>query len=357
MLFSSRFLALAALLGQALALPIDDFSQSDAGLKVKLTSMGNTRVKAVVTNEGEQEISFLKFNTFFDSAPTQKVQIMKAGSLIPFSGVDFYFNMANLPAEAFKTLAPGASAEAEFDIAATADLSPGGSYTVSSAGFLRIAGGNGTAITGRMRYRSNQMKLNVDGDMAAKVQSAVPTIEKRTRIDGNSCRGNYGQLLSRALQGCSSYAGRAAQAASNGDAQKFQEYFKTNSPQVRQSVAARFQAIVQECSSASNGKTTYLCEDRFRFCQPGLIAYTIPTQSVVANCPSYWKLPPVVNRGLEPDHGYVVVHEFTHATSIFSPGTEDHGYGYEECRRLNAQQSLSNADNYSLFAAAVSRGA
>ncbi|KMU82243.1 neutral protease 2 [Coccidioides immitis H538.4] len=153
----------------------------------------------------------------------------------------------------------------------------------------------------------------------------------------------------------SPYAQRAAQAASGGNAQKFQEYFKTTSQQARQSVARRFQAIAQECSSANQGRTIYFCQDVYRNCQRGLIAYTIPARSHVVNCPDYWRLPPVVNRGLDPDHGYVVVHEFTHATSIFSPGTVDHAYGYEQCRRLNAQQSLSNADNYSLFAADVTR--
>ncbi|WEW57161.1 Fungalysin/Thermolysin Extracellular metalloproteinase 5 [Emydomyces testavorans] len=358
MFLLSSLAALAALASQSLAFPLNNLPERDTGLTVKLSAVGNTHVKAVVTNNGAQEMSFLKYNTFFDSGRIRKVQVTKDGSVVPFAGFHFYYDMSNLPKEAFKTLAPGASAETEFDIAETFDLSDGGSYTISAEGLLPVVEGQGTTLTSAVRYTANELTMNVDGKLAAQVQK-IPamSLEKRTRFDQNSCNGQYGQILGRAIQTCVGYATKAAQAASSGSPEKFQEYFKTTSQQARSSVAARFQAIAQECGSSNNGRTTYFCTDVYRQCQSGLIAYTYPQQNHVANCPDYYRLPPVVNQGLGPDHGYVIVHEFTHAPGVYSPNTVDHAYGYEQCRRLNSQQSLGNADNYSLYAAAVSRGA
>ncbi|EAS31203.3 metalloproteinase 5 [Coccidioides immitis RS] len=351
--FTSSLLALVALTTQALAFPLNNLPKRDTGLAVKLSSIGNTRVKAVITNTADHEISFLKFNTFFDSSATRKVSIAKDGSVVPFNGLYRYYNAAKLPKEAFKTLAPGASAEATFDIAETSDLSAGGSFSVFSDGMIPVADGSGTTLTGAIKYSTNELKMNVDGALAAKVQSAIPKLEKRTRIDPD-CPGEYRNVLTQGLQTAAGYASRAAEAATNGD--QLEEFFKTTDQQTAQNIAQRFQAIAQECGSDSQGSTTYFCDDRFNGCEQGVIAYTIPAQSVVVNCPAYWELPPVVNQGLDPDHGYVVVHEFTHATSIFSPGTQDHAYGYENCIRLSPEQCISNADNYSLYAASVSRG-
>ncbi|EEP78915.1 predicted protein [Uncinocarpus reesii 1704] len=355
MRFSSSFLSVLALASQALAFPLNDLPTTDSGLEVKLTSVGNTRMKAVLTNTADHDLSFLKFNTFFDDAPTQKVRIAKDGSLVPFNGIHRYYNIDDLPQEAFIPLAPGESVEAEFDIAETSDLSAGGSYKIFASGVIPIVAGPGIKVTSAVSFSTDEMTVDVDGAEAAQVQSALPeaTLDKRTRIDRNTCTGNYYNALARALQTAAGYASRAAQAAQAGN--RFQEFFKTTSPQVRQNVAARFSAIAQECRSPSGGRTTYHCQDVYRACQQGIIAYTIPARSAVVNCPPYWRLPAVVNQGFAPDMGYVVVHEFAHAPSIFRPGTVDHAYGYAQCVRLNSQQALSNADNYALFAAAASR--
>ena len=38
-----------------------------------------------------------------------------------------------------------------------------------------------------------------------------------------------------------------------------------------------------------------------------------------------------------------------HAPGVFSPGTEDLGYGYQAATALSASQALDNADSYALF--------
>ncbi|EEP76406.1 predicted protein [Uncinocarpus reesii 1704] len=360
MYIRSALLALAALAGQALAFPLNSLPERDnAGLDIQLSSTGNTRVKAVITNNGDEAMSFVKFNTLFDSSMVRKVKISKDGSAVPFTGIFGYYDINNLPKEAFATLSPGASLEAEFDIAETADLSEGGSFKVSADGLLPIAATKGsTKVDGAIQFKSNELTIDIDGDEAAKVHASVmSTLGKRSRVDGRTCQGRAGQIIVNSLRSCVGYAQAAAQGAANGDAQKFQEYFKTTSPQVRQNVARRFQAIAQECSSPSQGRSIVFCQDVYGYCQRGLIAYTVFANSHVATCPDFYRLPARVNQGLGPDHGYVMVHELTHAPAVFSPYTQDYAYGYQQCRRLNAQQSLGNADNYSLFAAAVARGA
>lgn len=73
------FVAVAALAIQALSFPLHDLPTRDADLDVQLRSVGNTLVKAIITNNGDREISLLNRNSFLDPAPVNKVQISKDG--------------------------------------------------------------------------------------------------------------------------------------------------------------------------------------------------------------------------------------------------------------------------------------
>ncbi|WEW59534.1 family M35 Zn2+-metallopeptidase [Emydomyces testavorans] len=361
MYMQSSLLALAALACQVLAFPLSNLEERDnAALDVQLSSAGNSMVKAVITNKGNEQLSFLKFDTPFDAGMTRKVDVTKHDSAVAFTGIFSYYDINNLPQEAFAVLAPGASLESKFDIAETHDLSEGGSFKVVSEGSLMMA--KGTKVEGVAHFRSNELTMDVDGAEAAKVHANVMSanvdaiVEKRSRIDQRTCQGRNAQIVQAGLQVCVGYARAAAQAASSGH-QKVQEFFKTNSPQTRQNIAARFQAIAQECSSSNGGHSPIFCQDVYNHCQPGLIAYTLFSNSHVAMCPGYFNLPAKVNQGYGPDHGYVIVHELTHAPAVFSPYTTDVAYGYQQSVRLSAQQAFGNADSYSLFAAGVARGA
>lgn len=45
-----------------------------------------------------------------------------------------------------------------------------------------------------------------------------------------------------------------------------------------------------------------------------------------------------------------MLHEETHAPGVYSPGTDDLGYGYAAATRLSSSQALNNADSYALYA-------
>jgi len=59
----------------------------DTPLDVKLTSIGHSKVKAVVTNNGEASYNLFYKGTFLDTAPVDKFHVSTAGKS-SFSGTD-----------------------------------------------------------------------------------------------------------------------------------------------------------------------------------------------------------------------------------------------------------------------------
>ncbi|KAI2383059.1 hypothetical protein LOY87_006796, partial [Ophidiomyces ophidiicola] len=200
MRFSSSLIALVAFLGQAFAHP-SNLIQRDTGLEVKISRVGNTLVKATITNTAKHEISFVKINTPFGNGPVHKAQVMKNGVPVQFTGVCAYYDVNNLPPEAFQVLAAGASAEATFDVAETADLSAGGSYSIKSAGTISIVDRTSrtAGVTEAVEYSSNELTINVDGAEAAKVKSATEKLNKRTQLQP-SCSSRDRQIMEAAIR-------------------------------------------------------------------------------------------------------------------------------------------------------------
>lgn len=74
-----------ALLGVALAIPVLSFpiapySRRATGLAVELSVVGDTEVKAVVTNTGAETVSLLNYGSFLDPNPVQKVEVYQDGA-------------------------------------------------------------------------------------------------------------------------------------------------------------------------------------------------------------------------------------------------------------------------------------
>lgn len=70
---------LASLAAPAVSYSINRLPKRDSGLEVALSAVGNTEIKAVVTNKGDSKVSLLNFNSVLDSAPVHKVSIQKNG--------------------------------------------------------------------------------------------------------------------------------------------------------------------------------------------------------------------------------------------------------------------------------------
>ncbi|KAE8154486.1 neutral protease 2 [Aspergillus avenaceus] len=340
--------ALFALASTAVAAPVTE--SSSPGLEVKLTQIDNTRVKAVVKNTGSEEVSFVHLNFFKDAAPVKKVAVYRGSDEVQFEGIKRRFRTSGITKDAVTSLGAGETLEDEFDIATTSDLANGGAVSIRSHGFVPIVVDG--KVTGYIPYKSNDLTLDVDGGKAAKVTKVLSQPIRRTTVD--SCQGSNKSALQKALSNAADLATQAADAAESGDASKFEEYFMTTDKGTRSTVAERLRAVAKEASSTSGGSTTYHCDDPYGYCEPNVLAYTLPSKNEIANCDIYYsELPALAQSCHAQDQATTTLHEFTHAPGVYRPGTDDLGYGYDAATQLSADDALNNADSYALYANAI----
>lgn len=251
--------------------------------------------------------------------------------------------------DAFQTLAAGESVEAEFDPAEVHDLSTGGDFDFLVRGTFLTASADSTSIDGSVPFDSNVLKNHVDGVAAAKVRRDFhANIEKRTQLQSD-CTGSDGTAQRTALTNCASLAKKAADAATNGSAAKLTEYFKSSTSATRSTVAGVFNKVATECGSTTSGASTQYCTDVLDNCQSQVLAYTVPSRSLMVSCPLYFSaLTGLSSQCHDQDQATTTLHETTHLTEI--KGTQDNGYGYAAIQGLSSSQSLNNADSYALFA-------
>jgi deuterolysin len=73
-----KLLAGLALASMAIAAPLVD-KRAPTPLNVELKMQGNSKVKAVITNNGKSNLKLLKVGTFLDTAPVERAQVFSAG--------------------------------------------------------------------------------------------------------------------------------------------------------------------------------------------------------------------------------------------------------------------------------------
>lgn len=186
--------------------------------------------------------------------------------------------------------------------------------------------------------------MSIDGAVAATVAKAL---DKRTVL-GSSCTGNKLSAIRTALSNCQRLASAAASAASAGT--KLDTYFKSTATSVRNTVSARLRAVASDCGG-SGGATSTNCNDPYGACSGNVLAYTVPSQNFITYCNLFFnELPDLTRTCHGQDKANTVLHEETHAPGVYSPGTDDLGYGYNAAMRLTTSQALNNADSFALYA-------
>lgn len=93
-----------------------------------------------------------------------------------------------LEEDAFQTIAPGETVEAEWDPAQVHDLSSGGQFDFVTSGSFLTAEIDSTDLTGSVAYSSNTLASKVDGVAAAKVRRDFHEKVKRTDVQSD-CTG------------------------------------------------------------------------------------------------------------------------------------------------------------------------
>ncbi|KAI1918935.1 hypothetical protein LOZ39_001070 [Ophidiomyces ophidiicola] len=349
MLFSASIAAFI-LSTSVLSLSIPRSSQPLSRLDIKLTSAGNTRVKAVLTNKASRTLNLLKYNNLLDDGPVKKVELYKNGNPVEFDGMVRHFQTRGLPENVFVSIRPNEKIEVNFDIASTADLSAGGSYSIVSRGHIPFAEPSTTELTGVVSYDSNTLKLDIDGTAAASVVKAIPHfLVPRARLDLPTCGPSFGPVVRAALKNAAEISLKAAEAAKKNP-KLFQEYFRTSNSSAVNTVARRYRAVAKEAASIDSGIVRYYCQDFLGRCTTNMLAYTLPRRNTIANCRGFYQISPLSTKCRVEDQAATVIHEITHAVGVFSPHTIDHAYGYQNLTKLTTAQALLNGDTYGLFA-------
>ncbi|KAF2017969.1 metallo proteinase [Aaosphaeria arxii CBS 175.79] len=344
-------LSLAASLAGAVSI---DLAQRDSPLEVQLSAVGNTAVKASITNKGASPLRVFKTGSILDDNAVEKVKVYQGDVLIPFEGVRLYVSTSSLDDTAFQTLAPGATLEKDFDIAHAHDVSAGGLYDIALNSALTYSSTDSNDLIGTVPIQSPVLTMTVDGAEASLTRAAFHAKTKRALLQAD-CTGAQRESLLKAFPICASRAAAASSAALT-NAAKVKEYFKSDSTSVRNTVSGVFDKIAAECKDSTSGVSKQYCTDRDNNCQGGVIAYTYPARSYVVYCTGYFTR--IVERSSECHHDdqpFVTMHEFTHLREI--KGTDDYGvYGYAGVLKLSATQNLNHADTYALFSNAIDVG-
>lgn len=269
------------------------------------------------------------------------------GTKVPFEGIKIRLLTSGLASDDFLPLAAGETKELTVETAALHTLADGGDFDVYAQGLIPYAEENSTELAGNFPYESNKLSMAIDGTIAATVSKAIT---KRTTV-GSSCTGNKLSAVRTALSNCQKLASAAATAANAGT--KLDTYFKSTSSSTKSTVNRRLTAVASDCGG-SGAATSTNCNDPYQGCSSNVLAYTVPSQDFITYCNLFFnELPDLSTTCHGQDKATTVLHEETHAPGVFSPGTDDLGYGFAAASRLSTSQALMNADSYALYANAI----
>ncbi|PVI05217.1 neutral protease 2-like protein [Periconia macrospinosa] len=342
-----KFFIHAALATYASALTLQPNKQSPLTIDIKKS--GNTEVKVSVTNNGPETLNLLSKGTFLDEdLPVERVSVFsnKGSKKIPFEGIKIRLLTSGLNSKDFLSLAPKETKTITVETAALHTLTDGGDFNVFAKGYLPYATGNSTELSGSIAYESNKLSMLVDGAIAAKI---AKTFSKRTIIK-DSCEGGNRNAIETAIGNCRNLASAASSAAASGT--KLDQYFKSSSASTKNTVSSRLKAVADDCGGGST--TTTACVDTLNGCRENVLAYTVPSTNAIVYCETFFKaLPGLATTCHGQDQATTVIHEMTHAPGVFSPGTDDLGYGFDAATKLSLSQALNNADSYALYANAI----
>ncbi|KAE9580075.1 hypothetical protein CGMCC3_g3773 [Colletotrichum fructicola] len=321
-------------------------------LDVKIEQVGNSELKATITNTGSSPLRVLKTGSILDDTPVERAQFTTASTegvnRVAFNGIRVYVRDTNLPDSAFKTIGAGEKVEVQWDPAKVHDLSTGGEFNVSSVGSLRYAKEGSNDIAGQIVYDSGVLTAKVDGVKAAEVHAAFhqSLAAKRANVQ-NDCTGSKKTAIIKGLAEGQKLAAAAQTAAKAGT--RVEQYFRSKSSGTK---AADVLGKVADYLGSSTADAKMYCSDVGNFCanaaayaQPGLDGY-------IVLCENSFEVP-VSGAGCRGmDLAYLMIHEATHLSEIGA--TDDVCYGYEGCvDTISASQSLNNADTFAMYASGI----
>ena len=133
------------------------------------------------------------------------------------------------------------------------------------------------------------------------------------------------------------------------------EYFNTNASSARTTVSARYKAVAAECSAAGGSKTSVSCGDGGKYCSRSYVAYTLDRRNALSSivyCDYYFTTAPALPAGCwRNSRATTTLHENTHVSAVYKPGTDDIAYEKSAIKALSASQTVINAECYEQYSA------
>ncbi|VUC23780.1 unnamed protein product [Clonostachys rosea] len=351
-----KFSSILSLASLASAAPYFHSNEgSPDALSVKLEMVGNSDVKASITNNGNSKLRLLKTGTILGNAPVEKNTEAKnvKDQELEFGGVHLTIAYDMLEDGAFQDIDAGQTAEVTFDVGQIRDLSHGGTFDISATGSIPFANEGTNTLAGLVPYKSNKIQAEVDGPMAS--HSRLVLDQKRTVVKPDCTGSNY-TVVRAALRNCANLSQAATQAASFGPDARMQKFYQATDKNTRSVVAGVFEKVKNECLTFDSGVSSLYCTDRFNSCADGVLAYTVAQASYMVYCNLFLtRLPLNAQSCYGQSQSNTIVHEVTHLSQI--KGTNDYGgYGIASVQNLTAAQNLNHADTYALFAQSIYAG-
>ncbi|KAJ0385798.1 hypothetical protein COL922a_005602 [Colletotrichum nupharicola] len=326
-----------------------------------------TTAQLAITNNGNETLRCFVPGSILDDAPVEKVVVSTNGVRVPFEGVRLRIAPPSMITDdSFMVVEPQQTVDRTIDIAELHDLSSGGDFNVTAKGGMRCATGDSTNLTSWVPFKSNTLHIkDVNGTQAAITRRDFHAEAKRVAVQAG-CTAAQSTAVNNALTHCTNLAKDAARAVMLDD-KKTMEFFKTTDQATRRNISIAFSKVSNECGSrlaankgtalaVANPVSKLYCTDVYSSCRPGVLAYTLPSQNYMVNCPLYFSaLPSLTSTCHAQDQSTTTLHEMTHLT--FIKGTLDWGvYGYTGIKALTAAQNYNHADTYCLFANSVNIG-
>lgn len=264
-----------------------------------------------------------------------------------------YLDDKDLETKNFQEISPGEHIEVTFNVAQVFDMSKGGIFSIQSKGRLQYTRGTGAGADlsdiSTVNYISNMLRVHVDGMQALEVRKAWFAQHHR-RWNTKNCQGSQLSAIQASVNHTLEMAIGAAKAAKDGPASKMEEYFKKSDSKTRDVVSGAFEKMAKLYSTDS-GLPGLNCRDIRNYCSSsGVVAYCDASSADIVFCSKWFKNFEEINRKCRfVDQAHIGLHEATHLAQV--KRTSDYKtYGYENSRKLSAEQNLNHADTYAYFA-------
>ncbi|KAA8647708.1 hypothetical protein EYZ11_005752 [Aspergillus tanneri] len=276
-------------------------------IDVRLDAIGNSTVKAYITNNGNEDLRFVKSGSILDNDhPTKKVQVTGQKHNPTFNGAEVTYVNSHLTNDAFVNLPRKQTIESVFDVADSHDLTAGEKYSVVADGSLEYTRASDPKKFIMVPYKSNEISFEAP--------EAKKGLTSRATLD---CSGEYSQKVKAALERAAKMATAGAKDARDGKTGLFKKFFMSDSQADKTEVADRLDAIAKEATS--KGTLTYYCQPTGQdSCGGNIAAITYPTENRVVNCQAYYETPAESDQCNYLDQAAISLHEFSHATSVYT---------------------------------------